>query len=224
MLEPTLRRKIPPDSLAGVISSPTVPRTLVLREAVADGFVGLRDELRKERPLVNISSTAILVRAVARLLGGGTYVRLNSRVEGDEAVSFSQVNVAVPVYRGGTVTAVIIDDAARRPVEEISSTLTSGTMSSDLSGATFALVNLGPYGMDWGLGLSFPQVASTLVVGRIRASYVVSETGGGREAHVVGLALSVDPRAVGPDEAGAFLADLAAMLADSRRLREAVLK
>ncbi len=218
MPRPTSRRVIPQDSLAGAIASPGGPRVYAHRDARVDGLDALMEELRRERPLLRVTRTAVLVKAVASLLSSGAHRGLNARVGDGEVLYFSEVNLAVPVYtHGGRVAAVLIDDAAGRPLEEIASALSSPSETLDLSEATFGLVNLGPFGLDVGLGIYVPGPVATLTIGRTRPLEGQEGAGGGR---LMGLTLAVDPRAVGPDEVGSFLADLSAALSSPAALKQ----
>ncbi len=213
MVAPAFRRQLPQGSLAGLISSLPGPRVFVGREARADGLDSFMDELSRARPLSRVPRTAALVKLVASLLSSGPHLELNARVEGGEALYFREVNVAVPVYEGGVVRAAVVLDAARRGLDEIAASIASPE-ASDLSDATFSLVNMGPFGVDWAVGLQVPGPVATLTVGRARPRQGEE----GRTRYLT-LTLSVDPRAVGPDVVGSFLADLAAALSSPDLLR-----
>ncbi|ADL19258.1 pyruvate dehydrogenase E2 (dihydrolipoamide acetyltransferase) [Acidilobus saccharovorans 345-15] len=192
------------------------PRLSLMRLMSFDGMIKAREELSRKAPLQRLTPTVILLKVMGALLSRPQYNELNSRVDQDTVITYESVNVALPIYRErGRTTVIVVEDVNRKTVEELSSEVRSAKEGTDYSKATFLLVNLGVMGIDAITGISLPGIASSVAIGRIRKGPVYDEA---RDrtvtANIAWVTLTVDPRVVGPDVTGSFLADLASVLAN----------
>ena len=179
-----------------------------------DGMIKAREELSRRMPLQRFTPTVILLKIMGNLLSRPQYNELNSRVDQDIVITYENVNAALPIYREkGRTTVIVVDDVNRKPVEQLSLEVRSAKEGTDYSKATFLLVNLGVMGIDAISGISLPGIASSVAIGRIRKGLIYDEA---RDrtvtANIAWVTLTVDPRVVGPDVVGSFMADLASIL------------
>ncbi|MGC9113124.1 2-oxo acid dehydrogenase subunit E2 [Acidilobus sp.] len=192
------------------------PRLSLMRLVSFDGMIKAREELSRRTPLQRPTPTVILLKILGALLSRPQYNELNSRVDQDTVITYESVNAALPIYRErGRTTVIVVEDVNRKSVEELSSEVRSAKEGTDYSKATFLLVNLGVMGIDAITGIGLPGIASSVAIGRIRKGPIYDES---RDrtvtANIAWVTLTVDPRVVGPDVTGSFLADLASVLAN----------
>ena len=199
------------------------PRLSVAKDVIVDGLVEARNALARQMPLLRVTPSVLVLRAVSRLLAESQFEVLNSRVEGDEVRVYKEVNVAIPVYAGGGVRIAVVEDVSSKSLAELVSAVSGARAEAGLpvSEATFMFVNVGVMGIDFVGGISYPSISASLAMGRIRRAEVYDESRDRtRLAYVSTMTLTVDPRVVGPDVAGSFLASLEGYTASSERLLE----
>jgi pyruvate dehydrogenase E2 component (dihydrolipoamide acetyltransferase) len=160
---------------------------------------------------VDAGFTDLLVAAAADALAA--HPEVNALYEDEVHRLIEEVNVAVAVDAGGDLLTPVIPDADALSVTELnrvrrdrSARVLDGERSADLlSGATFTISNLGPFGVDRFTPIINPPQVAILGVGR-------SRDGG------VTLSLSFDHRVLNGAGAARFLDTLAGVLTDADAL------
>ncbi len=176
-------------------------------------------ELAQRRP----QWTAAVVRASALALR--RHPRLASRWQGDRLVPPDTFDVGVAVsVEDGLVVPVVhrADDkdlaTLAREVASVAERAAAGTLTiDDVSGAVFAVTNLGGYPVDAFTPLVHQPLTAILGVGRARARPVVVDDRVEPRTTLV-LSLTVDHQVTDGAPAAAFLADVADLLAHPERL------
>ena len=210
------RRIIAERMSAGVhVAAPVTLNT----EVDATELVRLREQLKVDRKGQVIPSYSdLLTKIVARALAD--HPALNARIEGDEVVTESAVNVGIAVDTERGLLVPVLRDAQSKTLLQIaaeSAALIARTREGkaspdDLGGSTFTITNLGMYDIDtFSPIINLPECA-ILGVGRITAKQVVTlRPGSIDEAERVAvrrmltLSLTFDHRLVDGAPAARFL-------------------
>ena len=195
----------------------SVPHFFVVHEVDASALVAARERLLPEVDRafgVRLTHTDLLVALVAPLLA--RHQRLNAAWT-DQGVHLNQqVNLGIAMAVEGAVVAAVIANANTTTLGQIAvqrrdmaERARAGRLrTSDITGATFTISNLGMYGIDaFNAIISPPQVA-ILAVGRI-ADRVVPVDGKPGIRPMMTLTLSADHRVVDGARAAMFLHDMA---------------
>jgi pyruvate dehydrogenase E2 component (dihydrolipoamide acetyltransferase) len=160
---------------------------------------------------VEASFTDLVVAAAADALV--THPEVNACYEDGTYELIEEVNVAVAVDADGDLLTPVIADADELSVPELgrvrramTDRILAGERSmDDLTGATFTISNLGPFGVDRFSPIVDPPQVAILGVGRIRDGGVT-------------LSLSFDHRVLNGAGAARFLGTLAGTLTDADAL------
>lgn len=182
-------------------------------------------EINAERPPAErILPAAAIMRACA--LAAAKVTDLNGEWRDGAAVTSKQVHLGVLVsLRSGGLIVPVIRDAHERSVEEMMTALTDvversrrGSLrSSELSGATITLSNLGDRGVDEVLGVIPPPQLAIVGVGKIAARpMVVDGAVVARDSAV--FTLGADHRASDGRTGSRFLRQIESLLANPTRL------
>lgn len=185
------------------------------RQVNVTALVKLREELKRSGSPVTLSD--LYHRAVIMALL--EHPRLQSRLEGDEVFIPSGVNLGFAVARGEDLLVPVIRDAHKLSLEELAAArrrLTGAALEGrvereELTGGTFTVTNLGPYGVDFFTPVINPPEPAILGVGRIVRQLVLDEDV--RVAPFITLSLTVDHRVVNGAPASVFLTRVAELLA-----------
>ncbi|HSB74299.1 MAG TPA: dihydrolipoamide acetyltransferase family protein [Terriglobales bacterium] len=200
----------------------TAPHFYLAREVDAGALNAARGRLapalEKDRG-VRLSHTDLLVALAGRVLA--RHPRLNGSWTGSSVRLNPEIGVGVAVAVDDGVVAVVIPNADKAPLAEISGQLRekaerarAGRLHpADISGATFTISNLGMYGVDAFHAIITPPQAAILAVGRI-ADRVVAVNGQPAVRPMMTLTLSCDHRVVDGAQAAKFLHDLAEAIAN----------
>jgi pyruvate dehydrogenase E2 component (dihydrolipoamide acetyltransferase) len=175
-----------------------------------------REALRK-RWECKISYTDLLVKAVATALR--EHRLLGARLEGDEIVLPTEINVGVAVALEDGLIVPVIRNVDRMTVPEISDrikALARRARSDELSvdqvtGAVFTITNLGMYGVDAFTPIINPPEVAILGVGRITEELAWVNGQVTPRSKVV-LSLTIDHRVVDGAPGAAFLQTLVQFL------------
>jgi pyruvate dehydrogenase E2 component (dihydrolipoamide acetyltransferase) len=168
----------------------------------------------------SVSITALLVRAVAWALARHPW--LNSTLRDEEIHLLPDVNIGVAVALEEGLIVPVVKEADRKAVGQIAAELhelverarQNRLRSSDLTGGTFTISNLGPFGVDEFTAIINPPEAAILAVGAIRKRLVPDGAGGIAARPTMRLTLSADHRIVDGATAARFLSDLREALED----------
>jgi pyruvate dehydrogenase E2 component (dihydrolipoyllysine-residue acetyltransferase) len=197
----------------------TAPHFYLSRDVDATALNAIRTRLEKERG-VKLSHTDLLVALVSRVLI--KHPRLNGSWTGSAVQNNREVNVGVAAAVKDGVVSVVIPNADKASLAEISGQLRekaerarAGRLHpADIAGATFTISNLGMYGVDSFHAIITPPQAAILAVGRI-ADRVVAVNGQPEVRPIMTLTLSCDHRVVDGAQAALFLKDVAETIASS---------
>jgi pyruvate dehydrogenase E2 component (dihydrolipoamide acetyltransferase) len=118
-----------------------------------------------------VSATAMMVKLMAAVLK--RYPRLNSSLEGDNIIEHKDVNVGVAVALEDGLIVPVVHQAEQKSISQIAvetSELVSRARAgqlvpSDVSGGTFTISNLGPFGIEQFTAIINPPQAAILAVG-----------------------------------------------------------
>jgi pyruvate dehydrogenase E2 component (dihydrolipoamide acetyltransferase) len=151
---------------------------------------------------MGVSVNDALVSACGRVLKD--HPRLNASLEDARTLTLHEhVNIGVITATPYGVVTSVVPDAERltladihQRVREVRSKVAAGrATASDISGATFAISNLGMYGVEDFSAIILPPNVAMLAVGSVREDVFV-ERGALRMGHSLSLTLSADHRAV----------------------------
>ena len=193
----------------------TAPVTLT-SEVDATELVRWREQLKEQQKASATpvpSYTDILSRlAVEALLA---YPELNTRLEGEEIVTFDSIHIGLAVDTERGLIAPVIREAQSKSLREIaieaadlSERARAGRLGPDeASGSTFTVTNLGMYDIDAFTPIINPIECAILGMGRIVPKQMVLDWKTERVAlrHMMVLSLTFDHRLVDGGPAARFL-------------------
>jgi len=144
----------------------TVAVTITM-EADATTLVGLKE---KES---HIAFTALAVKAIAKSLE--KHLIVNSALEGDEIVTYSQINVALAIHTDQGLVAPVIQNTNKKTLREINVEINELAEKAkgnrltieNLTGGTFTVTNLGAYDVESFAPIINPPQCAILGLGRI---------------------------------------------------------
>ncbi len=161
-----------------------------------------------------ISVTALLVKAVAWGLVRHPLVNSVLKEDGIHVLPFVNVGIAVALDDGLIVP--VVKDANVRSVSEIAKEVNELTVKArsgkltpqDVSGGTFTISNLGPFGVEEFTAIINPPQSGILAVGAVRKEVVVGPDDRPVVRPIMKMTLSVDHRVLDGAEATRFLMDV----------------
>lgn len=186
-----------------VTSEYDVARLLELREEVN----ALLDEGEK------ISVNDFVVKATALALR--QFPNLNASLKGDQVIHYGQINVSIAVAVEGGLLTVVVKDADRKPLRQISIEAREMTArvregkvrSDDIEGSTFSTSNLGMFGVEDFVAVINPPEAGILAFGAAKEVPVV-ENGEIKIGVRMKATISIDHRVSDGAEAARFMRTL----------------
>lgn len=208
---------------AMVRSAFTVPHVTEWVTIDVTRTVELVERLQGHRELRDVKVSPLLVLAKAVLLAMRRTPVINSLWDdaAGEVVHKHYVNlgIAAATPRGLVVPNVkdahdlALPDLARALAELTATAREGRTQPAEMSGGTFTITNVGPFGVDGGTPIINPGESAILCFGAIKkAPWVVDDEIVVR--HVCTLALSFDHRHIDGEAGSRFLADVAAIMSD----------
>jgi len=179
--------------------------------------------MAKLRERIQVSYTAMLVKAVAKALA--KHPIINSTLEKEQIRVFADINIGVAVATESGLIVPVIRNADRKSLEEIASMLKelaekakqSKLAKEELTGGTFTITNLGMFGVDVFTPIINPPETAILGVGRVVEKPVVVE-GQIVVRPVMQLSLTFDHRVVDGAPAAQFLQEVKQNLESSDAL------
>lgn len=203
-------------------SARTAPQVTLTTEVDVSRVVRLREKLLPDLDAaigVRLSYTEILVKVVAMALRQQPI--FNSRLDGDLIRLIDEINIGVAVEVEEGLIVPVVHDADKKTLSEIAKStkqLIDGARegklaSSELTGSTFTITNLGSYGVDVFTPLINPPETAILGVGRILEKPVVSN-GEVKIRPMMYLSLSFDHRVIDGALAARFLQTIRQALED----------
>jgi len=121
----------------------------------------------------HLAFTALAVKAIAKSLE--KHLIVNSSLEGDEIVTYSQINVALAINTDQGLVAPVILNTNKKTVREINSEISELAEKAkgnrltieNLTGGTFTVTNLGAYDVESFAPIINPPQCAILGLGRI---------------------------------------------------------
>ncbi len=161
-----------------------------------------------------VSATALFVKAVAWALKHHPW--LNSTLRDEEIHLLPEINVGVAVALEEGLIVPVVHQADRKSVAEIGAEVNDlatrarerQLTPADVTGGTFTVSNLGPFGIEQFTAIINPPEVAILAIGATRPEPVVDEEGQVVVRPVMRMTLSADHRVVDGATAARFLADL----------------
>ena len=180
---------------------------------------------RREFREVRVSPLLVLARAVTLAMRRTPEINSVWDDQAGEVVFKHYVNlgIAAATPRGLVVPNVkeaqdlaLLDLATA--LNQLTATAREGkTQPADMSGGTFTITNVGPFGIDGGTPIINPGESAILCFGAVRKQPWVVSSGGTDEIvvrQVCTLALSFDHRHIDGEKGSRFLSDVAGILED----------
>lgn len=200
-------------------SKSTAPHVTLSREIDVEDLIQLIEKMNGDWAIkgIKFSLTHFCVLASARALE--LNLNANSSLEGEELVTWKEINIGLAVATDRGLMVPVIKQANLLTVMEISKESAELTQKArnakltldQLQGGTFTVSNLGMYGVDSFTPVINPPEAAILGVSRIVQKPVVLD---GQVAirRMMYLSLSFDHRIIDGAEAAKLLADIAMVL------------
>ncbi|MFV3077193.1 2-oxo acid dehydrogenase subunit E2 [Niveispirillum fermenti] len=190
-----------------------VPHFYLTADILMDDLLTLRAQLNAMAGQ-KISVNDFIVRASALALSDVPDVNVQYTDAGMRR--FTQANIAIAVAIEGGLVTPVLHDAGGRPLRAIAAEAASlaarardrRLTASDLSGGTFAISNLGMFGIRDFQAIIAPPQAAILAVGATRRDAQEGPDGGVRFRSVLSVTLSCDHRAIDGAVGARFLAAL----------------
>jgi pyruvate dehydrogenase E2 component (dihydrolipoyllysine-residue acetyltransferase) len=199
-------------------SKQQVPHFYLTADLDARNLVDLREQLNSAVPEeARLSLNDFIVKAAALALRD--VPGLNVSLHGDSLLRHAEVNVGVAVAVEEGLLTIVVRDADRKPLRQISQEIRAmvgrarqgRVRPEDVEGSTFTVSNLGMFGLDHFVAIINPPEAAILAVGSVREVPVV--LGGQVTAGLkLKVTLSADHRLTDGAEAARWLQALRARL------------
>ncbi|MGW0522010.1 dihydrolipoamide acetyltransferase family protein, partial [Crossiella sp. NPDC003009] len=210
---------------AMVASAFTAPHVTEFITVDVTPTMELLAELKTSPAFAGVKLTPLALIAKALLLALRRNPSLNSRWDeaNQEIVLPRYVNLGIAAATPRGLMVPNIKDADRLSLIELAKALGELTLTAkdgktppaDLTGGTITITNVGVFGVDTGTPIINPGEAAILCLGAIRKQpWVHRDELAIRQ--VTTLSLSFDHRLVDGEQGSRFLADLAAILSDTR--------
>ena len=184
--------------------------------------------LRKHRAFKDVKVSPLLVLARAAMLAMRRTPEINSWWDdaAQEVVFKRYVNLGIAAATPRGLVVPNVKDAESLSLVELAAALNDltavaregKTQPADMSGGTFTITNVGPFGVDAGTPIINPGESAILCFGAVkRQPWVVTDAAGNESMEirdVCTLALAFDHRHVDGEKGSRFLADVAGIMAD----------
>ncbi|WP_166134766.1 dihydrolipoamide acetyltransferase family protein [Nocardioides ochotonae] len=187
----------------------------------------LVERLRAHRDFRDVRVSPLLVVARAAILAMRRTPEINSTWDdaAGEVVFKHYVNLGIAAATPRGLVVPNVKDADRLALPELAQALQAlagtaregRTQPAEMSGGTFTITNVGPFGVDGGTPIINPGESAILCAGAAKKRpWVVTEGGEDRieVRHVMQLSLSFDHRHIDGEKGSRFLADVAGVLED----------
>ncbi|MQP64959.1 diaminohydroxyphosphoribosylaminopyrimidine deaminase [Niveispirillum sp. SYP-B3756] len=190
-----------------------VPHFYLTADILMDDLLGLRGQLNAMAgPKISVND--FIVRAAALALGDVPDVNVQFTDEGMRR--FTQANIAIAVAIEGGLVTPVLRDAGGKPLRTIAAEAVGlaarardrRLTQQDLSDGSFAISNLGMFGIRHFQAIIAPPQAAILAVGATRREAQEASDGGVRFRSVMSVTLSCDHRAIDGAVGARFLAAL----------------
>ena len=195
----------------------TIPHIQFTNRADATKLLAVREDFNqeaRERGEEPISLTALLVSITAGVLRD--HPHLNSSLREDHIVLHREINIGVAVALENGLIVPVVPQADQKNLRQLSaevSELVSRAREQKLTnqqvtGGTFTITNLGPFGVEQFNAIINPPEAAILAVGSIKPQPVVLPDGSLGSRPLMSLTLSADHRIIDGVVGARFLTHL----------------
>lgn len=165
-----------------------------------------------------VSATAFFVKLVASTLQKHPY--LNSSLKDENIILHRDINIGVAVALENGLIVPVVQQANLKPisliaseVKDLSTRAREGQLiPSEVSGGTFTISNLGPFGVEQFAAIINPPQSAILAVGATQNEPVVLKDGAIEARPIMRFTLTADHRIVDGAVAAYFVAELKALL------------
>jgi len=172
----------------------------------------MNDQSKRENRS-HISMTVLFVKIVASVLKKHPWI--NSSLRGDEIHLLNNINIGVAVSLSSGLIVPVIQDADTKGIGDLAQELTklidkahhSKLQPVDVSGGTFTISNLGPFGIEQFNAIINPGQAAILAISSSQPE-VVAVDGLMEIRPILRMTLSVDHRVIDGAVAAQFMMDL----------------
>jgi pyruvate dehydrogenase E2 component (dihydrolipoamide acetyltransferase) len=203
----------------------TAPQGTQFLEVDMTESIALRKQLNpdfKAKTGVNLSITAIIIRAVAKALQENPL--LNSVVEDNQVKLIENVNIGVAVALEEGLAVPVIHGADKKSLADIALDLdrlsqkarAKRLSAAEMSGGTFSITNLGTYGVAYFTPLINPPESAILGIGAVEEK-PVARNGEVVVRPMISLGLTMDHRSVDGVPAAKFFYRLKELLQTNYR-------
>jgi len=176
----------------------------------------LLEEIEKTSQ-VRLSYTDLIIKATALALK--EFPLMNSTFEDEKISSFKSINICIAVALDQGLVAPVIKEANKRSLAQIAGERTrlasrakdNKLTPEDISGGTFTISNLGPFGVDSFIAIINPPQVGILAVGRIRETAAVTDGAIGIRS-MMNASLSLDHRVIDGAYGAGFLSRIKELL------------
>jgi 2-oxoisovalerate dehydrogenase E2 component (dihydrolipoyl transacylase) len=185
------------------------------------------ERLRGHRDFRDVKVSPLLVLARACTLAIRRTPEINSwwDEQAQEVVFKSFVNLGIAAATPRGLVVPNVKDAERLSLRELADALgeltatarEGRTQPAEMSGGTFTITNVGPFGVDGGTPIINPGESAILCFGAVKRQPWVVGTGKDEQLEirdVCTLALSFDHRHIDGEKGSRFLSDVAAIMED----------
>jgi 2-oxoisovalerate dehydrogenase E2 component (dihydrolipoyl transacylase) len=187
----------------------------------------LVERLRTRRELRDVKVSPLLVLSRAVMLAMRRTPEINSWWDdaAGEVVFKRYVNLGIAAATPRGLVVPNVKDAQDLSLPDLAQALNALTATArdgktqpgEMSGGTFTITNVGPFGVDGGTPIINPGESAILCFGAVRKQPWVVSSGGAEEIavrQVCTLALSFDHRHIDGEKGSRFLSDVAGIMED----------
>lgn len=212
-----MRRTIADRMVASYQSAPHIMFTMSIDVSSLEGLRKRMNEQAAKRGEEKISMTALLARAVAWALL--RHSRLNSTLTGDEIRQYKTANIGIAVALEDGLIVPVVRNVEKKGVAQLAAEINdlakrareSRLTPSDVTGGTFTISNLGPFGIEQFTAILNAGQAGILAVGAVQKEVVVVNDEMVIRP-IMRMTLSADHRTVDGAVAAQFMADLRSVM------------
>lgn len=160
-------------------SKQTIPHFYVTSEIEMDWASRVRDELNMDESLAKVSFSDMVIKACALALT--QFPNVNASFSNDKLLIHKDINIGMAVALEDGLIAPVVHNADKKPIRQIASETRelaerarSNTLhSTDYTGGTFNISNLGMFDVDNFIAIIDPSESAVLAIGTIKEMPVV---------------------------------------------------
>lgn len=162
-------------------SKQTIPHFYVTSEIEMDWEEKVREELNADESQTRISVTDMVIKACALALR--EFPEVNAFYTDGKLLMHEDINIGVAVAVEGGLVVPVVRNADRMPIREISARTKelakrareNRLHSSDYTGSTFTVSNLGMFDVESFISIINPPESASIAIGSIRETPVVAD-------------------------------------------------